>query len=239
MISRVSSFVARNDYLRKVFRFILEKTVNPLFFWELIEKTNNFSGITWLGQPIWQNVLDLWTIQETIYQIKPQLLVESGTNRGGSAFFYAQLFDLMGHGRIITIDVEKMHNLAHPRIEFLIGGSTSAKVVENIQNQVRSTSGPVMVILDSDHSEAHVSEELELYSSFVTPNSYLLVQDGVIDTLARFQHVRPGPLPAIKNFLKKHPEFQEDEDKNRRFLITHHPMGWLRKLDGVGKNVEH
>src|SRR5215212_7069333 len=91
-------------------------TVNRIFFEEVVNKTNNFSGMTWLGRPIWQNVFDLWIIQEAIWELQPQLLIECGTNRGGSAYFYAQLFDLMGKGQVITIDIEKLHDITHPRI---------------------------------------------------------------------------------------------------------------------------
>src|SRR5438034_5675818 len=103
------------------YRRFLAPRVPAWFFRDLIDKTENFSHLTWLGQPVWQNVLDLWTMQETLWEIQPELLIECGTNRGGSAYFFARLFDLMGKGRIVTIDVQKMHELSHPRIEFLIG----------------------------------------------------------------------------------------------------------------------
>jgi cephalosporin hydroxylase len=86
-----------------------------------------------------------------------------------------------------------------------------------------------MVILDSDHSQAHVAEELDAYSRFVTPGSLMLVQDGCIDTLPSGRPLRPGPLPAIRDFLGRTDEFELDRERNRRFLITHHPLGWLRR----------
>src|SRR2546427_10052983 len=93
------------------------------FLDELIAKTDNFSHVTWLGRPIWQNVFDLWVMQETIAAIRPALLIETGTNCGGSALFFAHLFDLMNHGALITIDIEKLHDIVHPRITFLSGSS--------------------------------------------------------------------------------------------------------------------
>src|SRR4030095_3627904 len=81
--------------------------IDQQFFTRLIEKTENFGHLTWLGKPVWQNLFDLVTIQETIYNIRPSLLIECGTNRGGSSYFFATLFDLLGHGRVITIDIEK------------------------------------------------------------------------------------------------------------------------------------
>lgn len=214
-----------------VYHRLIKPSLHRRFFADLINKTVNFSNVEWLGHPIWQNVLDLWTIQETIFEIKPELLIESGTNRGGSALFYANLFDLMGKGRILSVDIERMHDLSHPRVDFLIGSSVDEEVLSQVRAAVSSTSGPVMVILDSDHSGPHVRNELEIYAKFVTPRSFLLVQDGVIDVLSKFRAGRPGPLPAIREFLKDHSEFEVDNARNNRFLITHHPMGWLRRKD--------
>jgi cephalosporin hydroxylase len=205
--------------------------VEQQFFTRLIEKTENFGHLTWLGKPVWQNLFDLWTIQETIYNIRPSLLIECGTNRGGSSYFFATLFDLIGHGRVITIDIEKLHELSHPRVTYLLGSSVVAEVLEEVGAAVTATSGPVMVLLDSDHNETHVRCELDAYHRFVSPGSFLIVQDGVIDTLPMFAAARPGPLPAIEAFLKTHPEFEVDEERCARFLITHSPKGWLRRRD--------
>jgi len=203
--------------------------IREMFFSELLTKTQNFGDVTWCGRPIWQNVLDLWTIQETIAALKPELLIECGTNRGGSAFFYAQLFDLLGCGRVITIDIKKLHNLDHPRVSALTGSSVDESILQQVRTAASTVTGPIMVILDSDHTAAHVARELELYHQFVTPGSFLLVQDGMIDTLPDFQEGRPGPLAATVAFLKDHPEFEVDQKLCDRFLITHHPMGWLRR----------
>ncbi|HZN36321.1 MAG TPA: CmcI family methyltransferase [Pirellulaceae bacterium] len=199
------------------------------FFADLVRKTDNFGRITWLGQPIWQNVLDLWTIQETIAEIRPELLIECGTNRGGSSLFFAHLMDLLGQGLIITIDVEKMHKLSHPRITYLLGSSTAPEIVAEVQARASGTRGPVLVILDSDHSEAHVAAELAVYAPLVTRGSYCLVQDGVIDTLPMMAGARPGPLPAIDQFVAAHPEFEIDHERCERFIVSHHPRGWLRR----------
>src|SRR5438552_415929 len=91
------------------YRRFLKARVESCFFGDLIERTENFSHVTWLGRPVWQNVLDLWIMQETIAEIQPALLIETGTNRGGSALFFANLFDLMGHGHVVTIDIETLH----------------------------------------------------------------------------------------------------------------------------------
>jgi cephalosporin hydroxylase len=199
-----------------------------LFFRDLVEKTKNFGTLKWLGQPIWQNILDLWTIQETIAEVRPTLLIECGTHQGGSALFYAHLFDLLGQGRIVSVDVAKKHNVAHPRIRFLLGSSIAPDIVALMRQEVANAGGPVLVILDSDHSAQHVAQEMELYGPLVTRGSFMLVQDGVADVLDTLR-ASPGPLVAIQQFLPRHPEFEVDHERCERFLITHHPWGWLRK----------
>jgi cephalosporin hydroxylase len=196
---------------------------------DLIDKTDNFARTTWLGTPILQNVLDLWTIQETISEVRPALLIEIGTYVGGSALFYAHLMDLLGHGRVLTIDVARLHSLDHPRIEFVQGDSVSDPVVGRARAAADEAGGPVMVILDGDHSRDHVARELELYAPLVTPGSLLLSQDGVVDESPFFREFRPGPRAANREFLRRHPEFEHDRERNDRFLVTYHPLGWLRR----------
>jgi cephalosporin hydroxylase len=197
---------------------------------EFMSYTQNYGNLTWLGNPIWQNTMDLWVIQEVLSSIRPGLLIETGTNRGGSSLFFAHLMDLMGCGSIITMDVEKLHDLSHPRISYLIGSSTDAALLSQVKQAAQQTSGPVMLILDSDHSEAHVRQELELLHPLVTVGSYILVQDGITDTLPGAAAWRPGPLPAIESFLKTHPEYEVDDALCKKFPITHHPKGWLKRI---------
>jgi cephalosporin hydroxylase len=206
-----------------------QRPVTRMFHQDLIVKTGNFADTTWVGQPIWQNVLDLWTIQEAISEVKPALLIETGTNRGGSALFYAHLMDLLGTGRIVTIDILELHELEHPRIDFLIGSSTDDDIVAQVREAAAAADGPVMVILDGLHDRDHVAKELEIYGPLVTPGSLLLSQDGIIDQLGMFADSRPGPLPANQDFLERHPEFEYDAERTERFLLTHHPLGWMRR----------
>jgi cephalosporin hydroxylase len=208
---------------------VLRRPVARLYHQDLIAATNNFGDTHWTGQPIWQNVLDLWIIQEAISEIRPALLIETGTNRAGSALFYAHLMDILGTGRVMTIDIVKLHDVTHPRIEFLIGSSTDDEIVKRVREAAAEADGPVMVILDGLHDRDHVAAELELYAPLVTPGSLLLSQDGIIDQLEMFRDSRPGPLPANEAFLKGHPEFEHDHARNERFLLTHHPVGWLKR----------
>lgn len=200
-----------------------------MYHYGLIVRTKNFASTSWLGVPIWQNVLDLWTIQETISELKPALLIETGTHKGGSALFYAQLMELMSHGAVLTIDIVDIRDQEHPRVRFLHGSSTDPNIVAEVRREVAAAEGPVMVILDGNHDRDHVAAELELYAPMVTPGSLLLSQDGVIDVLRAFRDSRPGPLPANRAFLDSHPEFSYDKERNERFGLTHHPLGWLRR----------
>jgi cephalosporin hydroxylase len=203
--------------------------VGRLYHYDLIVSTGNFGSTTWAGVPIWQNVLDLWTIQETMAEVRPNLVIETGTHRGGSALFYAQLMDVLGGGRVLTIDIVKDHDLDHPRVTFLHGSSTDPEVVEQVREAATDSGGPVMVILDGNHARDHVATELELYAPLVTPGSYLLSQDGIIDQMRLFRDSRPGPLDANRQFLSRHPEFEHDKARNHRFNLTQHPLGWLRR----------
>ncbi len=221
----------------------LDNAAKDRFFERLIKHTNNFDKVTWLGIPVWQNVLDLWTIQETIAEIKPDVLIETGTNRGGSALFFSQIFDLLygsgsqarGQGRIWTVDIEKLHAIdpAHPRITTHLGSSVSDETLASLRAWLGPSPGRVMVILDSDHNRPHVRRELELYTPLVTPGSYLLCQDGVIDDLSMFsRNGEEGPRKAIDDFFATSPHaahFDIDHARCERFLITHHPKGWLKR----------
>ncbi len=225
--------------LLPVYRVTVGRLVKNLFMLDLFTKTDNFRHVKWLGQPLWQNTLDLWTIQEVISEVRPTLLIETGTYEGGSARFYASLMDLMDHGRVITIDSRREPEIDHPRVAFIAGSSTDAAVVERVRVEVAKTEGPVMVILDSDHRQAHVAAELEAYAPLVTPGSYILVQDGIMDELLpALRKDTPGLVPAIRGFLKGHPEFVEDKELSERFLITSHPHGWLRRRSNRGEALE-
>ena len=114
----------------------------------------------WLGVTVQKTPLDLFVMQEILFETRPDVLIETGTYKGGSAFFFAKLFDQIGHGRIMTVDIERQPGLPeHERIQYLLGSSTDPGVLD----QIRAGIAPgerVMVLLDSDHHAAHVLEEL-------------------------------------------------------------------------------
>jgi cephalosporin hydroxylase len=201
-----------------------------------VRHTSDAQTVEWLGRQIWQYPMDAWLIQEVISTLRTELVVETGTYRGGSAFFYATIFDLLGHGQVVTIDIDALETIPHDRITYLSGSSVDPAVVARVRELAGATeSGRVLVVLDSDHSAPHVRAELEAYADIVPIGSYIHVQDGCIDELPIFGKIE-GPRAASKDFLREHPEFVRDLELERRFLMTGHPWGWLRRVRDGGES---
>ena len=189
----------------------------------------SFVNTFWLGVPTLKCPLDLWVYQEMFHELKPDVVIETGTAGGGSALFMASLFDLMGNGRILSIDIEpNPKRPVHPRIEYLLGSSTAPEILEKVRKAV-SGKKTVLVILDSDHSEKHVREELRLYHGFVTPGSYLVVEDTNVNGHPVFLEHGPGPMEAMQDFLKENKSFAID-DSREKFYMTFNPRGFLKKI---------
>jgi cephalosporin hydroxylase len=194
------------------------------------------SGLTigatrWLGVPLMKNPLDLWVQQDLLVDLKPGLIIETGTWHGGSALFFASICDIFGHGKVVSIDVRRPPGIfEHPRITLLTGSSVDPKIVDQVKAMVPADQ-PVLVILDSDHSPEHVIAELEAYAPLVTPGSYLIVEDtncGGRPVENEQWAPRGGPYVAVNAFLEDHPEFVQDP-LCEHYLLTMHPGGWLRR----------
>lgn len=188
-------------------------------------------GMTYFEHvPIMKCPMDLWMLQELIQDLRPTLIIETGTAYGGSALYYARQFDKQGAGKVISIDIEAHGTLpTHPRITFVKGSSVAPDVVEAV-NACARTHQRVMVILDSDHAKDHVLAELAAYSHLVTPGQFLLVEDTNINgrPVPIDWHGGPGPGPAVDEWLPNHPEFNRDA-LAERYLLSMHPGGWLRR----------
>ncbi len=214
-------------------------------FTRLSLKSGYSYNFSWLGRPIIQYPQDIVALQELIWQIRPHLIVETGVAHGGSAIFHASMLELLGGpGRVLAIDIDiRAHNRplieSHPlsgRLELLEAGSTDEISAARARTLASEAGGPVMVVLDSCHSHAHVLAELELYAPLVTPGSYLVVFDGLVELFPE-EAVVPGrpwgrgdnPLTAVRQFLKNRPEFEADEELENKLLITAAPGGWLRR----------
>ena len=183
---------------------------------------------SWRGQPLLKTPLDLWVVQEIVHERTPDLVIETGTWQGGTAFYLASLFDLMGKGRVVTVDIEKFPTPEHPRIEYLMGSSTAPEIFDQIRARIRPGER-VMVTLDSDHSREHVLAEMTLYSQFVTPGDYMIVED----THLNGRPVRLGggdPWAAVQEFLAENDDFVADASREK-FGMSWNQGGWLRRVD--------
>lgn len=202
---------------------------------------------SWMGRPIIQAPEDIVRTQEVIYRVKPDLLIETGVAHGGSLIFYASLFQAMGKGRVLGVDIDirppnRKAIEAHPlssRISLLEGSSTDSATVKRVREQVRPGE-TVMVILDSNHTKQHVLEELALYHDLVTPGSYIVATDGSMKDLHDVPRGKPewiddNPSAAAMEFAAKHPQFIMEQPPwpfNESTLlqnITHWPNAWLRR----------
>ncbi|MDD5107851.1 MAG: CmcI family methyltransferase [Desulfuromonadaceae bacterium] len=204
-------------------------------------------SFSWMGRPIIQLPEDMIRMQEVIYRLKPDVIIETGVAHGGSLIFYAGLCKTMEKGRVIGIDIEvRPHNRAaieahelNDRITLVEGSSTAPEIIGRVKSLVKPGE-TVIFILDSNHSYAHVYAELEAYAEMVTPGSYIVATDGIMYDLADVPRGVPGwatdnPTFAARDFAAKHPEFMIEQPSwpfNESALdqnITHWPGAWLRR----------
>jgi cephalosporin hydroxylase len=202
---------------------------------------------SWLGRPIIQLPDDLIRIQEVIHAVSPDVIVETGVAHGGSLIYYASICRALGHGRVIGVDVEirphnrraiEQHSLASA-ISLIEGDSTAPEIVDRVRSHIGAGES-VLVLLDSNHSRAHVRAELEAYAPLVTIGSYIVATDGVMQFVADVPRGKPewttdNPVSAVTDFLRSHPEFaleqppwpfnESELDQN----VTHWPQAYLRR----------
>lgn len=203
---------------------------------------------SWLGRPLIQLPEDVLRIQEVIYRVKPDVIIETGVAHGGSLILYASLCKAMGKGRVVGVDIEiRKHNREaieshelNSYITLIEGNSIDAQIVAQVGSHVKSKE-TVLVILDSNHTKHHVACELEAYSPFVTSGSYIVATDGSMEFLYDVPRGKPdwnmdNPATAAREFAEKHPEFILEQPSwifNESSLnnnITHWPSAWLRRV---------
>ncbi len=172
---------------------------------------------------------DLWTYQEIIVETRPDLIIETGSCLGGSGLFLATICDLVGCGEVVSIDIAARDDFPiHPRLRFVTGSSADPEIMAAIM--ARITPGMrVMVILDSDHSQAHVAAELAAWAWVVTPGCYLIVEDSAVNNHPISPEHGPGPFEAVNDFMVGNTDFVIDLSRER-FLLTMNPRGYLRRL---------
>jgi cephalosporin hydroxylase len=209
----------------------LERALTDQFhklFYASHKRGQGWAGTFWLGRRALKCPLDLWVYQELLFELRPDWVIETGTAFGGTALFLASILELLGGGRVVTIELNpETDPPEHPRLECLTGSSTSAKIVSEVKKRVRAGE-KALVILDSDHSRDHVAAELEAYAPLVGPGGYLIVEDTNLNGHPVEPEHGPGPAEAVAEFLASHPEFEADASREK-FLLTFNPGGWLRR----------
>jgi cephalosporin hydroxylase len=185
----------------------------------------------WMGIQTAKCPLDLWIFQEIITETKPDLIIEAGTHMGGSALFLASVCDLSDRGDVVTIDITELPDRPqHPRITYLLGSSTDDGVVAEVKRRA-ATAERVMVILDSDHTEAHVFEELSLLGPLVTPGCYLIVEDTIVNGNPVLPDFGPGPAEGLARYLAREPSLFVVDPSREKFHLTFNPGGYLRRVN--------
>lgn len=210
--------------------------------WAKVSEENHLSyEIDWLGVPVIQTPEDLVLLQELIFKMQPDIILEVGIAHGGGMIFEASLLELLGSGKVIGVDVEiRKHNRdvieAHPlskRIEMIEGSSIASEVIQEIRNRIPKNA-KVIVCLDSDHTKPHVLKELELYQEFVLPGLYIVVFDTISSDLAKGGvskkiYINNGPGEAVTEFLKTNGNFRIDKEFNKLYS-SHSQNGYLKRV---------
>ncbi len=206
-------------------------------------------SFSWMGRPVIQLPDDMVRVQELIYDVKPDVVLETGIAHGGSLVFYASLLKAMGHGRVIGVDVEiRPHNKAaidahelRPLIETVEGDSIAPETVARVKALIRPGER-VLLLLDSKHTRAHVLGELRAYADLVPAGSWIVVADGIMRDVVGAPRTQPewshdNPVSAVDDFLAEHPEFERadpprpfDESEGVGQNLTYFRDGWLRRV---------
>ena len=205
-------------------------------------------SFSWMGRPIIQLPEDLIRIQEVIYKIKPDILIETGIAHGGSLIFYASLFKAIGKGRVVGIDIEiRPHNRkaieAHELSSYLTlieGSSIDPEIIERVKSEIK-VNDTVMVVLDSCHSKEHVTAELEAYAPLIPKGSYIVATDGIMHWLVNAPRSQDdwswnNPKSAADDFVAKYPEFDntqpvfEFNEGSITQMVTYWPGAWIKRI---------
>ncbi|MBX2921424.1 MAG: cephalosporin hydroxylase family protein [Chitinophagaceae bacterium] len=234
------------EKLERLDRQLQNKKLKKLaddFFLESVKAGYSYN-FSWMGRPIIQYPQDMIAMQEIIWNIQPDLIIETGIAHGGSLIFYASLLELIGKGEILGIDIDiRAHNKKeienHPmfkRIKILEGSSISNEIIDKVKVHAEGKKN-ILVVLDSNHTHDHVLKELELYSPFVSKGSYAIVFDTVVEDMPADYDwgSRPwgkgnSPKTAAEAFLKKNADFKVDESIDAKLIISVAPGGYLKRI---------
>ena len=217
-----------------------QKSLDWMLHADKYKYTYNFE---WMGRPIIKYPSDIVIMQEIIWRLKPDVIIETGIAHGGSIIFSASMLELIGHGEVVAVDIDiRKHNRdeieKHPmmkRITMYEGSSTDEAIVEKIRKHTEGKKS-VLVALDSNHTHEHVLRELEMYSPMVTVGSYILCPDTFVEFFPKgYVKDRPwdvgnNPMTAVWEFLKHNKNFEIDKNIDNKLMITEGLDGYLKRI---------
>ena len=215
--------------------------------WMILADKHKYTyNFEWMGRPIIKFPSDMIVQQELMWELKPDLIIETGIAHGGSIIFYASMMEMMGiNGEVVGIDIDiRKHNKhlikSHPmykRITMYEGSSIDPEIIKQVKKHVKEKKC-VIIILDSLHTHDHVLKELEAYSEFVSIGSYCILPDTFIEFFPKgyFANERPwdvgnNPYTAMNEFLKKNKKFKIDRNLSNKAMITETIDGYLLRLE--------
>lgn len=235
--NEVHSRIAREGY-RKMMdqRRLGIPLAQELQMMKLFHETSISQNLWFHNVRLIKNPLDLWMMQQVVYEVRPDFIVETGTWWGGSALYWASLLDGMGleSSRVLTVDIQDIKQKAAPHplwkkyVTFYLGSSTDPAIVSQIARRVKGHR--TIVTLDSDHAMQHVLRELRAYSPMVNRGSYLIVEDTHLDGVPTSLEDGAGPMAATLMFLQQGGSRDFEQDLGREAMVmTFNPGGWLRR----------
>ena len=198
---------------------------------ERYQKELVFERVRYRGLPTWKNVLDLWIYQEIIWENQIDLVIEIGVRHGGTTLWLSdQLQTFCGdRGRVLAIDLERPPITFPRNVHFILGDSIAESTVAEVRT--RSVGHKTLVLADGNHAAEHVLAEMRLYAPFISPGSYFIAEDGIVDVMG-WKEFTPGPAVAARRFVAENDEFVIDQTREK-FLLTYAPDGFLKRVSGA------
>lgn len=214
----------RPDYRRR-FRMSLRR-------WLLYHhKEIHHDQCHWMGVRALKNPLDAWVYQEILHEVQPDVVVEIGSNEGGSTLFLAHLLEIIGKGLVVSVDIDRSRfQASHDRIVTVTGDSSAEATIRQVADLCEGKRG--LVIHDSNHNKEPVLRDLRTYERFVSVGSYLIVEDGILDLFRPGDGLgwfAEGPLAAVEQFVRERPDFRIDSTREK-YVMTYNPRGFLRRV---------
>jgi cephalosporin hydroxylase len=244
------SIIVQTDSGQQVFNIYTPEGFEALSaLWIKSGWHNRYSySFTWMGRPIIQLPEDTLRIQEIVFSLKPDVIIETGVAHGGSIIFYASLCQLMGKGHVVGVDIEirplnRREIEAHPmasRITLIEGDSAAPEIVNQVKSQVHP-GDTVLILLDSNHTKAHVLAELKAYAPLVSVGSYIVATDGIMESLVGAPNAQDdwtwnNPAQAAQAFVQEFPDFAIEEpafkfnQSDVRQRVTYWPSAFIKRL---------